>query len=507
MPKDVRRTLSPWSCTKDVSSWYTQAGDLSPAPVGRPRGELALGLKMDGNPREDDSARVSSVDARLPLAVARRLELERLAVGAPDGLIRDVVEDAKRRLTAWKVEALDGRGRASRSAAPCAGNARPQDPGTIAEHVPPSGRDIARNGLALLAVGEFDAGYDVLVSLIANQWAQDPRGPDRRSDREVPGRGSSGPPDESGEAALCYLLLAARFLAWTGDLHRLARVWENVRDIFEAVLQTEPQPLPAEHATGSNPDFAVATQGPAAVPPVAPSALHELADAAESLGDLELTATARRRVGRVEMAGTVHDRRGGDLSPRRRKARDLPPDEAQLRWSDPAADRHAGSGHPVAAPGAAGSRGRSGFAGMDPAATLLLLVHELLGAAPDAARHRLVLRPRIPAEWDRFEARHLRVGDAAVALRYRREGARHIFCLEQERGAMPLRLVLEPLLPATTLTGARVDGRAATLETSRHGDRLVVPVQLVLDHERILELDCEATGPGDGPAGDHRDPA
>ncbi len=128
------------------------------------------------------------------------------------------------------------------------------------------------------------------------------------------------------------------------------------------------------------------------------------------------------------------------------------------------------------------------------------LVYGLLGAEPDAVKGRLRLRPQIPAAWDRLEARRLRMGDAAVSLDYRREGDRHTFRLEQEAGAVPVTVIFEPLLPARRLVAARVDGRPAELDPRPLGERMLVPVQLVLDAERMVVLDV-AHEPVPQPAG------
>lgn len=117
-------------------------------------------------------------------------------------------------------------------------------------------------------------------------------------------------------------------------------------------------------------------------------------------------------------------------------------------------------------------------------------VRTLLGAEPDAARGRLVLRPRPPAAWDRFEARALAMGDAVIRLRYHRERATHRFTVSQEQGASPIRLILEPELVGR-LRAARVDGAEAGLETVPAGERSRIPIQLALDHERTLELELD----------------
>ncbi|HEX7048672.1 MAG TPA: hypothetical protein VF188_00550 [Longimicrobiales bacterium] len=123
---------------------------------------------------------------------------------------------------------------------------------------------------------------------------------------------------------------------------------------------------------------------------------------------------------------------------------------------------------------------------------VLPLIHGMLGAEPDAVRGRLQLSTWIPADWDRLEVLRLRMGDAAVALRYDRDGARHTFRIEQHSGAIPIRLILEAALPGRRLLAARVEGTEAELDPVPAGERLRIPVQLALDHERTLEFHVAA---------------
>jgi hypothetical protein len=115
-------------------------------------------------------------------------------------------------------------------------------------------------------------------------------------------------------------------------------------------------------------------------------------------------------------------------------------------------------------------------------------VRELLGVEPDASRGRLVLRPRPPAAWDRFEARGIRMGEAGFSLRYDRRGRVHRLAVRQDLGAVPVSLILEPELTGRPVA-ARVDGRPAALDSTVLGERSRVSVQLALDHERTLELE------------------
>jgi hypothetical protein len=117
------------------------------------------------------------------------------------------------------------------------------------------------------------------------------------------------------------------------------------------------------------------------------------------------------------------------------------------------------------------------------------LVCGMLGAEPDAFRNRLRLRPQLPESWDRAEFRNLRVGEAAVTLRFERHHDRLVFRAEQEHGSAPLTLLLEPVLHGHALRAARVDGSPAQLAPQPFGAGQLVPVQLVLDAERVLELE------------------
>jgi hypothetical protein len=119
------------------------------------------------------------------------------------------------------------------------------------------------------------------------------------------------------------------------------------------------------------------------------------------------------------------------------------------------------------------------------------LVYGLLGAEPDAPRTRLRLRPQIPASWNHLSAANLAMADARIGFRFHRDGARHTFQFQQTAGRVPVRLVFEPALAATALRGASVDGRPARLDPRPFGERILVPIQLVLDHERTIVLEAE----------------
>lgn len=128
--------------------------------------------------------------------------------------------------------------------------------------------------------------------------------------------------------------------------------------------------------------------------------------------------------------------------------------------------------------------------GTSPRNVLCDIAFGLLGAEPDAGRGRLTIRPRPRDSWSGLSVEHLTIGSAALSLTLGLEAGIHRIAALQERGAAPLTLVLEPELPGR-LRAARVDGRPAELDPVEIGPRSRVPIQIVLDHERRVELEME----------------
>lgn len=118
------------------------------------------------------------------------------------------------------------------------------------------------------------------------------------------------------------------------------------------------------------------------------------------------------------------------------------------------------------------------------AAIVLRLVHGWLGAEPDANRQRLRLRPILQ---DELDVRELRFGDGAVRLEAARTPDGWRVVVEQEAGAIPVTVLLEPVVDGE-YRGARVDGKPAELVPRPHEGATLVPVQLVLDEARTLEI-------------------
>lgn len=118
---------------------------------------------------------------------------------------------------------------------------------------------------------------------------------------------------------------------------------------------------------------------------------------------------------------------------------------------------------------------------------LPLLAAGILGIEPDAERGRLRFRLHVPAAWPRWGAVNIHIGDAAVDLHVVRDATDITISVDQARGALPLTLILEPTVHAP-VEACFVDGQDAELTLRRLPDRVIVPVQLVLEVPRELRI-------------------
>ena len=288
-------------------------------------------------------------------------------------------------------------------------------------------RLVATN-LARLAVGDFDTVGDRLRWLAG--LVEEGRVPAEGAGTRVLRRDGTGGP--------LFLRLVTRYLAWSGDRTGVARLWPVVEAVWEAAGQGADDAARSAGQTGVSPGLAA-----------------ELAITAEELG-------------RDAMAGRIREHAGVGAE------------------SSPLAEGPAGvlEGFRHGRDGA----GRAGVSAVQGDA-IRWVVEDLLGARPDAARGRLVLRPRAPEGWDRYAVRGLPVGPATVTVTYGSDGPLHRLTVAQDRGAAPLQVVLEPELPGQKIVASRVDGEAAELDAVAAAGRWRVSVQLVLDHVRTLEVE------------------
>ncbi|HEX6939456.1 MAG TPA: hypothetical protein VF158_08590 [Longimicrobiales bacterium] len=546
--------------SREPDAWDVDGVDSADAPAVRARlrlrlapGEsvrLAVAATMEG-----DAALAATLAALRPdalvharAAVLRRIRRERLEVDAPDERAGAALEWAKYRLDAFRVE-MPGLGR-TLAAGYGAGRGDPGD--GRAGHVWTSARDAVWTALGSLACGDFDAARDVIRFLGEHQ---------DRSGKILDEATTSGVVRvDAADASPLYLLLVARTLAWTGDCGFVREQWERVKRAYAFCLSADADgdgPIESTRAGhgGAGPGRAgggTVTHDGAAI---RATAFAELAIAAESIGDQALADDLRARAARARRAADAHvvslllgpsDPHGaarwldaiaadGFTAPcggRIVPAPDPRCDGASshggavcalctgwVSWAEyiagrgEAAFRHWWHNVEACFARAKGAWGealqhgperRAAGACPDHACSAAMaaspFVYGLLGAEPDAVKGRLRLRPQIPAAWDRLDVRRLRMGDATVSLGYTRAGDRHVFRLVQDEGAVPITVVFEPMLPARRLVAARVDGQPAELDARPHGERMRVPVQLVLDAERVVELDV-ADEPAPQPAG------
>lgn len=345
---------------------------------------------------------------------------------------------------------------------------------------------LAETTLAALSLGDFDAAPRVARLLGEHQESQE-------------------------ELTPLYLLLLARHLAWTGSVHFLRAEWPRVLRALDR------RPGMAHHGTAQPGTAQPGISYPGVSYPgmphpgtgysgtAAPSAsaawyiaLQELALAAESIGEKALAESLRAELETSPAEQAEHtmptERSGQTPAAERLEQAFAAAHHAQaLAAGQP--EQVFAAGRPVQAL-AAGQPEQALYSVLagplstaNPAKVVEYYLRSVLGVEPDAPQNRLVLRPRLPEEWTEVQVEHLSFGDAEITLRYQREGDWHRFTFLQESGPVPVRVIFEPLIPAPGLASARVDGQEALLEPRPRQGRLLVPVQIVLDDMRLIEIE------------------
>jgi hypothetical protein len=280
-------------------------------------------------------------------------------------------------------------------------------------------------------------------------------------------------------------LVLARYVAWTGDLAAAAGAWQHARSLVLAALEAGPA---AATATIDASDGGPEPAGAEALVHTAGS-FAGMARVATDLGDPQLAALL------IGAARTTHQRLA---------AHPLPPRAAELGTAVNLVDEAvpAAFWHSVATPPLlqldTGSRTDAQPPGHDPdaARSVLALVHGSLGVEPDATRHRLRIRPRLPAHWTELRVRDIGFGDGTIGLDVQRTADSIQIRIRQDSGAVPVTVLLEPVIAGdAAVMAAMVDGTAASLSPRPVADGSLVPVQLVLDAERELRLQLDAQRP------------
>jgi len=243
--------------------------------------------------------------------------------------------------------------------------------GDAASHV---GEDACLVALAQLAAGDRNGPRDTLKFLSLTQ------GDDGRVIEECSTSGEA----RFGSAAIPhYLLLAARYAAWTGELDFLSRRWTAIRRAIDFALAGRLwSPGDALAAVWAN--------ALASLPPLAEALGHQ-----EMAEDLATHALAAR--GRVPDATLPLSPLGGD------QFRDGRHEQDFAAWRDLASLVRRNEG------------GARAWAGVAAGA-----VEGLWGVIPDALEGAARISPWFPPDWDAMSVERIRVGRTVLSVRMRR---------------------------------------------------------------------------------------
>ena len=267
------------------------------------------------------------------------------------------------------------------------------------------------------------------------------------------------------------LHLANEVAAWTGDLPRLAALRPELDEAVEWLVQ-QCGGHGAPDGSGPIAPLPAGWPGPR-------TTLRRLAQGVERAGG-GWRASLLHQLRRLEEAGAGSPpgaRRALPVLGAKPEAPPSPDTEPPPQVPKPA------SFAPVLDPGQGPRRA------LHAARLVRSWVEGVLGATPDVTYGRLELSPDLTPGPGRLEIRHLRTGDASVALDYRLDGSTCTLRLFQESGGLPLNLVLHlsvPLEPplVVTLGDETVDLPGEPVEGGAR-----VSLQFPLDPERRILIE------------------
>jgi hypothetical protein len=271
----------------------------------------------------------------------------------------------------------------------------------------------------------------------------------------------------------------ARYTAWTGDFAAAATAWPRVRTAAANISMDRQLPtagLP-EASRDDLPDATPRRGDPAS----ASNAVDHVSDTGDHDGGLGFTVAAAALLGAERLATDLGDPHFATrLHSRCTLVRAALPHRVRS-----AAAVHLAICLDLLPPDAFQTPPYGGRAAVD---ALLDTAFLVLGVQPDATRHRIWLRPRLPAGWDCLEARDIQAGGDSIRLSVEVQPDMLRLRVEQDAGAIPVTALVEPFVPGS-VAGVRIDGVAASLvpRAVEGGTRL--PVQLVLDRGRTVEID------------------
>ncbi len=421
---------------------------------------FATAASGPGSATLEETARVLEQPSTLTrgrLAAWNRIESERVRIRSPLADLNEAWRWALHRLDGFLVD-VPTVGRSL-----VAGYA----PSTASHCFRFSTRDAVWTALAALGVGDVQSARAVIEFLAGRLDA---------AGRVLRLYSIDGAAEyDAGESTQLFLLLVARYFAWSGDISFLRSHWPHVRRALTCA------------------DSSAATDG------LAWASFVELAVAAEGIGEGEDARTLNTLAEQLRGSNSQALRAPLDLWPRV---------TGWASWTELLAGRteaftkqwllHVRSGY---------ERGRGAWVqpadgctdhAWSTALAVAPLVYGLLGVEPDAARQRIQLRPALPRDWSFLDVDNLRFGESRFALRYQCQAAHYTFTLQPLHGVVPVRVIFEPAIPAAEIASITVDGQRAALNLRRSGDRWVCPLQVVLDHERTIVIEARAAET-DGP--------
>lgn len=115
-------------------------------------------------------------------------------------------------------------------------------------------------------------------------------------------------------------------------------------------------------------------------------------------------------------------------------------------------------------------------------------IEGLLGFVPDALNGQMTLAPRLPAHWDTFQAKNLRVGSASLTFDMKRGGGVTRYTFSSDSG---LAVSFNPSFPlGTKVDRVLVNGKAVSFQLLDDAEYVTFSLPVAVSGTTVVEVSC-----------------
>lgn len=120
------------------------------------------------------------------------------------------------------------------------------------------------------------------------------------------------------------------------------------------------------------------------------------------------------------------------------------------------------------------------------------VIEGMLGFVPNALDKSLQLTPRFPVDWDSCSVQNLRIGEACIGFKMKKDGDKILYSFKSDR---PVKVYFKPALAiGTEVNDVLINGRPLDYRKNYLPEYLIVETSFEVNNELSIEINCIKQG-------------